>query len=206
MQIDPFLQQQSKSKEDLLKELHAERENKNDLDLPCLGNLVARKTSKMSPYDIPRSGGIFKTLADVINNKHFKGIYPESFGTVPRYFRDTGISPYYEIIPGNDYARGVLTINTMIELTASGLKWQLERDQDVGIIIGICEIYYDQLKSILKPNSNNTEDIRNMAYAEKLVKFLQVMNAYLKKLRKTSNSTIKVSSLNDLLAFFDRGD
>lgn len=94
----------------------------------------------------------------------------------------------------------------MIELTASGLKWQLERDQDVGIIIGICEIYYDQLKSILKPNSNNTEDIRNMAYAEKLVKFLQVMNAYLKKLRKTSNSTIKVSSLNDLLAFFDRGD
>lgn len=91
MQIDPFLQQQSKSKEDLLKELHAERENKNDLDLPCLGNLVARKTSKMSPYDIPRSGGIFKTLADVINNKHFKGIYPES---LVRY-RDISVIQVY---------------------------------------------------------------------------------------------------------------
>ena len=94
----------------------------------------------------------------------------------------------------------------MIELTAGGVKWQLERDQDVGIIIGICEIYYEQLKSILRPDSNSTEDIRNMAYADKLTKFLKVMHDYLKKIRKTSKAPIRIVSMNDLLALFKHGD
>lgn len=205
MKIDPFLSSQSKSREDLAKELHNDNKKGINLDIPCLGNLIARKTSNMSPYTVPRSGGIFKTLADVINKKHFKGIYPESFSTVPRYFRDTGISPYYEVIPGNDYSPGVLTISTMIELTASGYKWQLSRDQDVGLIIGISEAYRDMLKRVLRPESNRTEDIRNLAYAEKLDKFLKIMHAYANKLLKQKNANVvKVYSLTEIMAMFEQ--
>lgn len=206
MQIDPYLKSQTKTKEELARELKQDKKKSVDLNLPCLGNLVSRLLSKMSPYSIPKSGGIFKSLADVINNKHFKGIYPESFSMVPRYFRDSGISPYYEVIPGNDYSRGVLTINTMIELTAYGYKWQLTRDQDVGIIIGIAEAYNEQLRRILRPDSTKTADIRNVAYAEKLTKFLQVMHAYARKLRKQKGIDVTIASLADILELYDHGD
>jgi hypothetical protein len=206
MKIDPYLTSQVKTKEELAKELEQEKKKSVDLNLPCLGNLVSRLLSKMSPYAIPRSAGIFKSLADVINNKHFKGIYPESFSMIPRYFRDSGISPYYEVVPGSDYSRGVLTINTMIELTASGYRWQLTRDQDVGIIIGIAEAYYEQLRKVLRPDSTKTEDIRNTAYADKLTKFLQVMHQYAAKLRKQKGINIEVASLADILELYDHGD
>jgi hypothetical protein len=206
MKIDPYLQSQSKTKEELTKELNQDKKKSNNLDLPCLGNLVSRFLSKMSPYKIPRSGGIFNSLADVINNKHFKGIYPESFSIIPRYFRDNGISPYYEVTPGSDYSRGVLTINIMIELTACNYKWQLSRDQDVGIIIGIAEAYYEQLRKRLRPESTRTEDIRNAAYANKLTKFLQVMHNYANKLRKQKGININIASLADILELYDHGD
>lgn len=205
MKIDPFLSSKSKTREDLANELHDGSKQGVNLDIPCLGNLISRKASNMSPYTLPRSGGIFKTLADVINKKHFKGIYPESFSTVPKYFRDTGIAPYYEVIPGNDYSPGVLTISIMIELTSSGYKWQLSRDQDVGLIIGISEAYRDMLKRVLRPESNRTEDIRNLAYAEKLDKFLKVMYAYANKLRKQKNTNVvKVYSLTEIMAMFEQ--
>lgn len=203
MKLDPFLQRQAKSQKDLTAELNKEREKKQDFDIPCLGNLLSRKASPMSPYSIPRSGGMFKTLADVINKKHFKGVYPESFGTVPRYFRDTGISPYYEVTPGNDYSAGTLTINTMIELTANGYKWQLSREQDIGLIISIAEAYQDQLARILRPNSNRTEDIRNKAYADKLQHFLTVMHQYSRKMVKRNDTGIKTYSLAELIELFD---
>ncbi len=206
MKIDPYLQRLSKTSDELSKEL--EREHKHEFNanaVPCLGNLIARKHSSMSPYEIPRSRGMFRTLAEVINRKHFKAIYPESFGTVPKYFRDTGISPYYEIMPGNDYANGVLTINMMIELTVSGYKWQLVRDQDVPIILMIVEEYYSQLKAILKPNSTEPVDIQNRSYADKLDKFLAVMHAYAKKLRKGSGEVKPIMNIFDLLESYGIG-
>lgn len=203
MKIDPFLQKQSKSQKDLINELDKEHVKKQDFDIPCLGNLLSRKASPMSPYTIPRSGGIFNTLADVINKKHFKGVYPESFGTVPGYFSNTGISPYYEVTPGNDYSAGTLTINTMIELTANGYKWKLSREQDVGLIISIAEAYQAQLVRILKPNSNRTEDIRNKAYADKLQLFLKVMYQYSRKMSKRNDNGIKIYSLTELMELFD---
>lgn len=206
MKIDPYLQRLSKTSDELSKEL--EREHKHEFNanaVPCLGNLIARKHSSMSPYEIPRSRGMFRTLAEVINRKHFKAIYPESFGTVPKYFRDTGISPYYEIMPGNDYANGVMTINMMIELTVSGYKWQLVRDQDVPIILMIVEEYYSQLKAILKPNSTEPVDIQNRSYADKLDKFLAVMHAYAKKLRKGSGEVKPIMNIFDLLESYGIG-
>ena len=206
MKIDPYLQRLSKTSDELSKEL--EQEHKHEFNanaVPCLGNLIARKHSSMSPYEIPRSRGMFRTLAEVINRKHFKAIYPESFGTVPKYFRDTGISPYYEIMPGNDYANGVLTINMMIELTVSGYKWQLVRDQDVPIILMIAEEYYSQLKAILKPNSTEPVDIQNRSYADKLDKFLAVMHAYAKKLRKGSGEVKPIMNIFDLLESYGIG-
>ena len=206
MKIDPYLQRLSKTSDELSKEL--EREHKHEFNanaVPCLGNLIARKHSSMSPYEIPRSRGMFRTLAEVINRKHFKAIYPESFGTVPKYFRDTGISPYYEIMPGNDYANGVLTINMMIELTVSGYKWQLVRDQDVPIILMIVEEYYSQLKALLKPNSTEPVDIQNRSYADKLDKFLAVMHAYAKKLRKGSGEVKPIMNIFDLLESYGIG-
>lgn len=206
MKIDPYLQRLSKTSDELSEEL--EREHKHEFNantVPCLGNLIARKHSSMSPYEIPRSKGIFRTLAEVINRKHFKAIYPESFGTVPKYFRDTGISPYYEIMAGNDYANGVLTINMMIELTVSGYKWQLVRDQDVPIILMIVEEYYSQLKTLLKPNSTEPVDIQNRSYADKLDKFLIVMHAYAKKLRKGSGEVKPIMNIFDLLESYGVG-
>ena len=203
MKIDPFLQKQSKSQKDLINELDKERVKKQDLNLPCLGNLIARKMSSMSPYTIPKSAGIFKSLADVINRKHFKGVYPESFSIVPEYFRNMGISPYYEVVPGNDYSSGVLTINTMIELTAGGYKWQLDREQDIGLIISIAEAYQEQLKKMLRPDSNRTEDIRNQAYADKLDKFLKVMHMQARKMLYRNRTDVKIYSLAEIMDLFD---
>ena len=52
MKIDPFLSSQSKSREDLAKELHNDNKKGINLDIPCLGNLIARKTSNMSQIKV----------------------------------------------------------------------------------------------------------------------------------------------------------
>ena len=108
-------------------------------------------------------------------------------------------------MPGNDYANGVLTINMMIELTVSGYKWQLVRDQDVPIILMIVEEYYSQLKALLKPNSTEPVDIQNRSYADKLDKFLAVMHAYAKKLRKGSGEVKPIMNIFDLLESYGIG-
>ena len=203
MKLDPSLKKLSKTKEQLAEELKQESAHPANTEIPGIGNIVRRNWSSMSAYEIPVSRISFKSLADLVNNRQFTGYYPESFGTVANYFHKTGISPYYEIIPGGDYAKGALTINTMIELTMAGVKWRLEREQDIGLVMGICEEYKKQLKSVLRPNSTNVHDIHVSAYYAKLEKFLTEVYKYVKILEKQCGECITPASLNDILEMYE---
>jgi hypothetical protein len=203
MKFDPYLMQMAKTKEQLDKELQREVAPVIDNTIPCLGNLVKRNWSSMSAYQIPESKTRFKSLADVINNRQFIGYYPESFGSMANYFHDNGISPYYEIIPGGDYAKGALTINTMIELTVAQVKWRLEREQDVGLVMGICEEYKKQLTPVLRPNSSNVNDIHVIAYYNKLEKFLTQLYKYAKRIEKKIGKYITPTTLEDILKLYE---
>ena len=91
----------------------------------------------------------------------------------------------------------------MIELTAGGYKWQLAREQDIGLIISIAEAYQEQLKKMLRPDSNRTEDIRNQAYADKLDKFLKVMHIQARKMLYRNRTDVKIYSLAEIMDLFD---
>lgn len=203
MKIDPYLSKLSKTKEQLDKELQQELHTVTKQDPPCLATTIRNRWKADSSYDIPKSTLTFRSLADVVNNKQFGGYYPESYGTVADYFQNKGISPYYEIVPGGDYAKGTLTINTMIELTNNNVKWRLAREQDVGLIIGICEAYQGQLKQVLRPDSTNITDIHRRAYYTKLNKFLDRMYQYAKIMQKRTGFRLKVADLTEIAMMYE---
>lgn len=139
----------------------------------------------MSPYEPPHTPDRFETITDVINNKSFKGSYPQSFTPVPEYFKKYGISPYYDPEDFTDYARGAFTIANMIELTFNNQPWQLSREQDIPVIIEIVEQYYEQMQQ-----PGVADDIAVKAYKTKVEKFLNVM-------RKANKRTIHKYSPKD---------
>lgn len=132
----------------------------------------------MSPYTPPETPKKFSTITDVINNKFFKGCYPQSYTPVPEYFRRYGISPYYDPEDFTDYARGALTIANMIELTFNDQPWKLDRIQDIPLILAIVEDYYAQMRL-----PGISEDISVKAYRAKVEKFLSVLRAADAKVR-----------------------
>ena len=160
-----------------LKKLHEQfsaavfqEEDKNKPKIVDPRRLPGRITAQnpMSPYTPPVSGYKFTDISDIINHKQYKGSYPQSYAPVPEYFRKFGISPYYEPENFNDYACGVLTIATMIELTVNNQPWKLERDQDIAEVYQYAKTYYEALKN---PDYENNKFIQ--AYKEKVVKFLK---------------------------------
>lgn len=163
-----------------------------------LGN-VKRRLGDMYPYEVPKSKLKYTSYADVVNNKPFKGAYPESFSKVSNYFLDSGISPYYEVVEDLDYSPGVLTISTMIELTCSGKKWSLMREKDIEHVIVITEQYQKSLLDTLT-DSNDPDMVRRKHYASKVAKFLNVMyEARARYELRTGKRSVTVG-LQDLLA------
>ena len=125
-------------------------------------------TNSMSPYEIPSSITYFKSIADVMNKKGFNASFPQSYSVVPGYFRRFNITPYFNPGPDSDYARGSLTIAGMIELCENDQPWQLERDQDIDLVIVIAEQYLDSVQNVLS-------DPRMREYAQKVQRFLKIM-------------------------------
>lgn len=124
----------------------------------------------MSPYKIPKSIGQFTCLADVMNRKGFAAVFPESYAPVSNYFVAYNIEPYYN--PGSDidYAPGALTIAGMVELTATGQPWALQRAQDIPIVQEIATKYLLELEQV------QTTDPKILAYIKRLHVFLKVVD------------------------------
>lgn len=191
----------------LIKLMGSMEENKqqlaNDLkppepEKPSLGNSALRQNA-MSPYELPRSKLSYHSLADVINNKPFIGVYPESFGNMSDYFRNTGISPYYEIMDTADFSTGVLTISLMIDLTANNQPWMLRRSQDIAVIITVTEAYYKQLCLHIE-NDTSPISIRHKAYADKVSKFLDKMYIARDRLERSTGKLVARKNVVDILA------
>lgn len=141
------------------------------------------RTDPMSPYQAPRSIIAFKDLAELINKKGFSGAYPQSFAPVSEYFRRSGISPYYDPEAFNDFSHGVMTIATMIDLTANGQPWKLDRDQDLLLIDKIVREYYTQLSV---PALENNVQIQ--AYKAKVEIFLKTLDKAIGRMKKRNGT------------------
>lgn len=124
----------------------------------------------MSPYKVPRTRDTpYVDVVDVIRNKPFKAIYPESFAPVPDYYRENNIPVPYEPVPGSDYARGSLTIDDMLELVSMDQPWALERSQDMQIIRDILQEYLN----LALPQKTKSKAIANsIAGVERLMAIL----------------------------------
>ena len=144
----------------------------------------------MSPYTLPSSQTVFKSIADVVNNKGFPAIYPQSYTPIPEYYRKYGITPYFNPGEGEDYAKGSLTVAGMIELTVNGQPWALQRDQDLELVRIIAERYYASIEPFTKDN------IQIKAYAANVQLFLKTVRKGLDRLAKRTGKSLP--SDNDL--------
>lgn len=122
----------------------------------------------MSPYQNPVSQMIFSSIAEEINKRSFKAVYPLSYTPVSPYFTENGITPYYNPGEDIDYAHGAITIAGMIDLVNSNRPWALENTEDFDIIINIVVQYRD----LLSAHANNKDQ---KSYLIKVNKFLAVM-------------------------------
>ena len=117
-------------------------------------NLKGMLNDPMSPYEIPQTPRKFKNLADVVNNKQYRGIYNQTAAPVADYYLQNNIDPPYYIQEWDDECRGNMTIKLMIFLTARNQPWTLERDQDIDEVLAVSRAYYNQL-SAFKPSEDN---------------------------------------------------
>lgn len=122
----------------------------------------------MSPYSVPSSKMVFDNITDVMNEKGFAAVFPQSYTPVPWYFQRFNIVPYFNPGEDSDYAKGSLTIAGMIELSNNGQPWALQREQDIEMVIMIAEQY-------LKAIDHRPDDPRLSAYSVRVRRFLQLM-------------------------------
>lgn len=132
---------------------------------------VIRKTilqeDLMSPYRNPESKLVFDSIADEINTRSFKAVYPQSYTPIPRYFTDFNITPYFSPGEDTDYAHGAITIAGMIDLVSMNRPWALENVDDFTTIINLVTQYYEYIS---KSTNKSITD-----YRQRVEKFLRVM-------------------------------
>lgn len=153
-----------------LKSMHKEmlKPDEPEKPNPYAGFVGILGKDSMSPYDVPSSPSMFKNITDVMNRKGFKANYPQSYTPVPNYFREHGISPFFDQ-SYDDWARGSLTIAGMIELTSNGQPWQLvDPEKDIDVVMAVAKAYLDAID-----NLPGTPALR--LYAEKVRNFLNMM-------------------------------
>ena len=173
--LDPALLARMSTKEEnerKLKEM-VERSRKT-YEFKGIGQRAA-ESDWTYPYKHMSSRKKYASLDEVINHKTYQGKYPQSFSPTSPYFLQNGISPYFEDYEIVDYSPGVFTIDTMIELTATGRRWALSRPQDIYEIIYIVEQYQELLKRTINEKDNTMEGLTRRAYLDKTEMFLQVM-------------------------------
>lgn len=177
--MDPKVIEELKRRDTAFKETKPEPELYNVRD--HLKGIT--RTDPMSPYQAPRSIIAFKDLSELINKKSFSGAYPQSFAPVSEYFRGSGISPYYDPEDFNDFSHGVMTIATMIDLTANGQPWKLDRDQDLLFVDRVVREYYTQLSA--ESLANN---VQIQAYKAKVEIFLKTLDKAISRMKKRNGT------------------
>ena len=178
------------------------RENMDQLPKPDYLKIGLLRDNDMSPYTAPHSPTAYRSITEVLKKRPYKGSFPQSFTEVPEYFRRYNLAPFFEPREFDDYARGVMTIENMIELTASGQPWQLDRDQDVYEIIGIAEEYQKQLHDSNCTAGQNNKAIE--AYKVKLHTFLNKMYKARDKIEVRLKGRVQAKSAVDILKRFFR--
>jgi hypothetical protein len=152
----------------------------------------------MSPYTPPKSKLYFENITDVIRNKQFSGVYPQSYGPMANYFKEFGITPYFEQEDFIDYARGALTIERMIDLTVNGKSWKLDREQDLYLVREIANAYNDQLS-----HHALADDMQIQAYKKKVEIFLRKINAAISKIEHALGRSDSSMSIIDKITGMD---
>jgi hypothetical protein len=131
----------------------------------------------MSPYNVPSSKMVYENITEVINEKGFAALFPQSYTPLPWYFQRFGITPYFNPGEDTDYAKGSLTIAGMIELSNNGQPWGLQREQDIEMVITIAEAYLSAIDAY-------PSDPKLRAYAVRVRRFLQLMEKGRKRMYK----------------------
>lgn len=178
------------------------KEMEEQLKQPQYVEIGLQRNDPMSPYDPPHSPVYYRSITEVLKNRPYKGSFPQSFTNIPDYFRKFNVPPFFESRDFDDYARGVMTIENMIELTATGQPWQLDRDQDVFEIISIAEEYQRQLHD---PNCTAGQNAKAIeSYKVKLQSFLNRMYKARDKIEVRTHGRVKAKSLADIIKKFFR--
>lgn len=94
-------------------------------------HLTGVMNPKNIPYKLPKSNMDYSSIQKIIENKQYKAYYPQSAVAPPNYFLAGGIEPYFKIREVDDYAYGVLTIKSMLELYSANVRWRLIKTKDM---------------------------------------------------------------------------
>lgn len=156
----------------------------------------------MSPYDMPYTPDHYTDLSDIMNNRPFLAVYPQSYTPVSKFFVEpisedhpetAGRAPFFEPHEGEDYARGALTIAGMVELNANHIAWELVRDQDLEEVEAIASAYYEELKTLGDKN-----DLSIKAYLQRLANFLNVMQDGIARMKRRTGQQAPNNSIASL--------
>ena len=134
---------------------------------PNQGRIGITRIDPMSPYVPPVSTMKYDNIVEVINNKPFKAVFPQSFTPISEYFLRNRMTPYFNPGIDSDLAPGSITIAGMIDVIDQRLPLILEREEDIEPIIAILELY--------KKTVGQLNDRKIQAYITKVDRFLLVM-------------------------------
>lgn len=141
----------------------------------------SRNVDPMSPYEIPHTPPEYKDLTEVMNNRGFAAIYPQTYTPIPDYYRKFNIPPYFNPGEGDDWARGSLTIAGMIELTTNQQPWMIRRIEDLDVIYQITTEYLERISPFVNTNT------RVRVYVGKIKLFLQVLEKGMRRVNRMRN-------------------
>lgn len=105
-----------------------------------------------TPYRLPKSYTKYTDIVDCLRHKQYTAYYPQSFVTLPKYFIDENIDPYFSAKPWDDYALGAITIEGMVQLNSNGIPWLLGDPKFIPEIIHYASIYRTTLEPAIGTN------------------------------------------------------
>ena len=147
----------------------------------------------MSPYPVITSRVRYANIADVINNKGYPAVYPQSYTPVPDYFKRFNITPYFNPGEDVDYAKGSLTIAGMVDLNSMKAPWSLQREQDIAEVLELARAYNRTLTSLVNV------DMKVKAYIPRLQALIKVLEKGYKRVLKKHGKLELSSDIVDLL-------
>ena len=108
---------------------------------PSKERIGITRIEPMSVYIPPVSTMKYNNVVEIIDNKPFKAVFPQSFIPISEYFLKNRMTPYFNSLVDSHLAPGSINITGMIDVIDQQLPLISECEEDIEPIITILDLY-----------------------------------------------------------------